>query len=701
MAKKKVEPSSEEVVKKVTTKKTAVAKTKTTTEKPVKKASAKKVITPEAVETTTLERVEPYSRFTEFDVSLFQSGKHYKLYEKFGSHVVEHKGVVGTYFAVWAPNAQYVAVTGNFNYWDRGTHKLNPRWDSSGIWEGFIPHIGVGEVYKYFIKSSTGEELEKSDPFALRWELPPSTASIVVDTFYEWKDQDWMATRYQHNALDKPYSVYEMHIGSWARNPESPDEFLSYRQLAEKLVPYITEMGFTHVEFMPIMEHPYYPSWGYQISGFYAASCRYASPQDLMFLVEELHKAGIGVILDWVPSHFPGDAHALYNFDGTHLYEHADMRKGFHPDWKSYIFNYGRNEVRAFLISNALFWLDRYHVDGLRVDAVASMLYLDYSRKHGEWETNIYGGNENLEAISFLKEFNEAVYSHFPDTQTIAEESTSFTGVSRPVYTGGLGFGMKWMMGWMHDSINYFEEDPINRKYHHNVITFSLIYAFTENFMLPFSHDEVVYGKGSMLRKMPGDEWQQFANLRLLYSFMFTHPGTKLLFMGAEFGQGTEWNFQQSLEWYVLQYPNHNGIKETVKALNKLYRSEPALYEKGFDYTGFEWIDGGNANDSILVYARKGYNEDDDLVVVLNMTPVIRHDFRVGVTQAGEWKEIFNSDAENLWGSGVLNSNPVSSETINWHGRDNSINITIPPLGASVFKRVKAIKDVPKKYELK
>ena len=701
MAKKKVEPSSEEAVKKTAPKKAVVAKIPSTTEKPVKKAPAKKVVATENMQPAILDRVEPYSRFTEFDVSLFQSGKHYKLYEKFGSHVIEHKGVVGTYFAVWAPNAQYVAVTGNFNYWDRGTHKLNPRWDSSGIWEGFIPHIGVGEVYKYFIKSSSGEELEKSDPFALRWELPPSTASIVVDTFYEWKDQDWMATRYQHNALDKPYSVYEMHVGSWARNPESPDEFLNYRQLAAALVPYITEMGFTHVEFMPIMEHPYYPSWGYQISGFFAASSRYGTPQDLMFLVEELHKAGIGVILDWVPSHFPGDAHALYNFDGTHLYEHEDMRKGFHPDWKSYIFNYGRNEVRAFLISNALFWLDRYHVDGLRVDAVASMLYLDYSRKHGEWEPNIYGGNENLEAVSILKEFNQAVYAHFPDTQTIAEESTSFTGVSRPVYTGGLGFGMKWMMGWMHDSINYFEEDPINRKYHHNVITFSLIYAFTENFMLPFSHDEVVYGKGSMLRKMPGDEWQQFANLRLLYSFMFTHPGTKLLFMGAEFGQGTEWNFEKSLEWYVLQYPNHNGIKETVKALNRLYRSEPALYEKGFDYTGFEWIDGGNANDSILVYARKGYHADDDLVVVLNMTPVIRHDFRVGVTQAGEWKEIFNSDAENLWGSGVLNSNPVSSEAINWHGRENSINITIPPLGASVFKRVKVNKDVPKKYELK
>jgi 1,4-alpha-glucan branching enzyme len=701
MAKKKVEPTSEETpVKKVSTRKPAAAKAKTETEKPVKKPSATKKVTEIITAGEPLLSVEPYSRFTDFDISLFQSGKHFKLYEKFGSHVVEYKGVVGTYFSVWAPNAQYVAVIGNFNYWDRGTHKLNPRWDSSGIWEGFIPHIGVGEVYKYFIKSSSGEELEKSDPFALRWELPPATGSIVVDTYYEWQDQDWMVNRHKHNALDKPYSVYEMHLGSWARNIESPDEFLSYRELAAKLVPYIQEMGFTHVEFMPIMEHPYYPSWGYQISGFYAASTRYGSPQDLMFLVEELHKAGIGVILDWVPSHFPGDAHALYNFDGTHLYEHEDMRKGFHPDWKSYIFNYGRNEVRAFLISNALFWLDRYHVDGLRVDAVASMLYLDYSRKHGEWEPNIYGGNENLEAVSFLKEFNAAVYSHFPDTQTIAEESTSFTGVSRPVYTGGLGFGMKWMMGWMHDSIGYFQEDPINRKYHHNEITFSLIYAFTENFMLPFSHDEVVYGKGSMLRKMPGDEWQQFANLRLLYSYMFTHPGAKLLFMGAEFGQGVEWNFEKSLEWYLLQYPNHNGIKETVKALNKLYRSEPALYEKAFDSTGFEWIDGGNANDSILVYARKGYHPEDDLVVVLNMTPVIRHDFRVGVPKAGEWQEIFNSDAEGFWGSGISNPKSVTSEKVNWHGREDSINITISPLGASVFKRITS-KTAPKKYELK
>jgi len=659
------------------------------------KAPAKKTTVAAA---EPLLNVEPYSRFTDFDIGLFRSGTHYKLYEKLGSHVVQHKEVTGTYFAVWAPNAQYVAVIGNFNGWNRGSHPLNSRWDGSGIWEGFIPHVGNGETYKYFIKSSSGEELEKSDPFALRWELPPHTASIVADTFYEWSDGDWMANRYQHNALDKPWSVYEMHIGSWVRNWESPDEFLNYRQVADKLVPYIKEMGFTHVEFMPIMEHPYYPSWGYQISGFYAASSRYGTPQDLMYLVEELHKAKIGVILDWVPSHFPGDAHALYNFDGTHLYEHADVRKGFHPDWKSYIFNYGRNEVRAFLISNAIFWLDRYHVDGLRVDAVASMLYLDYSRKHGEWEANIYGGNENLEAISFLKEFNTAVYGNFPDTQTIAEESTSFTGVSRPIYAGGLGFGMKWMMGWMHDTIKYFSDDPIYRKYHHDQITFSMIYVFTENFMLPFSHDEVVYGKGSMLGKMPGDEWQKFANLRLLYGYMFTHPGSKLLFMGSEFGQGTEWAFERSLDWYVLEYPNHNGIKETVKALNRLYKSEPALYEKAFVSDGFEWVDGGNANDSILIYNRKGYNSADDLIIVLNMTPATRHDFRVGVHESGTYEEIFNSDAQQFWGSGVSNAGPIKSEVVIWHGRQNSITITVPPLAASVFKMVR---DVPKKYELK
>jgi len=666
----------------------AVKEKKAAASKPVKTETTKKAKV-EKQEVRQFNAVEVYSRFTDFDIGLFKSGKHYKLYEKFGSHVIEFNGVVGTYFSVWAPNAQHVAVIGNFNYWDRGSHPLFVRWDASGIWEGFIPNIGDGETYKYYIKSSTGEDLEKSDPFALRWEEPPRTASIVADTYYEWKDTKWMKDRHAHNSLNSPYSVYEVHIGSWARNPESPDAFYNYEQLADKLVPYVKEMGFTHVEFMPIAEHPYYPSWGYQVSGYYAASSRYGSPKQLMKLVEAFHKAEIGVILDWVPSHFPGDVHALYKFDGTHLYEHADARKGFHPDWKSYIFNYGRNEVRAFLISNALFWLDRYHVDGLRVDAVASMLYLDYSRKHGEWEPNIYGGNENLEAISLLKEFNEACYSHFPDTQTIAEESTAYTGVSRPVYTGGLGFGMKWMMGWMHDTIKYFSTDPLFRKYHHNQITFSLIYAFTENFMLPFSHDEVVYGKGSMLRKMPGDEWQQFANLRLVYSYMFTHPGSKLLFMGCEFGQGSEWNYSQSLEWYVLEYPNHRGIQETVKALNKLYKTEPALYEKSFEGAGFEWIDGGNAENSILIYGRKGHDPKDDLVIILNMTPTPHHGSRVGVPAAGSWKEIFNSDEKQYWGSGMTNTKAIKSEKEYWHARENSILVDLPPLGAIVLKRAK------------
>jgi len=687
MAKKATTSNAESPKQEAESKKT-VTKQKAESEKP--KATPKprlKKVTEPVVQVRSA--VEPFSKFTDFDISLFKSGKHYKLYEKFGAHVLEHHGVVGTYFSVWAPNAQYVTVIGNFNGWQRDSHPLLNRWDSSGIWEGFIPNIGIGETYKYFIKSSSGEELEKSDPFALRWEEPPRTASIVADTWYEWQDKDWMANRINHNALDKPYSVYEVHIGSWARSPESPDEFLSYDQLAEKLVPYVKEMGFTHVEFMPVAEHPFYPSWGYQVSGYYAASSRYGTPQQLMHLVEEFHKAGIGVILDWVPSHFPGDAHALYRFDGTHLYEHADMRKGFHPDWKSYIFNYGRNEIKAFLISNALFWLDRYHIDGLRVDAVASMLYLDYSRNHGEWEPNIYGGNENLEAISFLKEFNEACYTHFPDTQTIAEESTAFNGVSKPVYLGGLGFGMKWMMGWMHDTLDYFSKEPVHRKYHHNEITFSLIYAFTENYMLPLSHDEVVYGKGSMINKMPGDEWQRFANLRLLYSYMFTHPGAKLLFMGAEFAQGNEWNFQNSLDWHLLEYANHQGMSEAVKALNSLYRSEPALYEKAFDYTGFEWIDGGNAEDSILVYTRKGHEAKNDLVIVLNMTPVVRNNFRVGVPSAGEWREIFNSDSKKFWGSGIDNPYALPTEKVGWHGRENSIEITIPPLAAVVFKKVR------------
>ncbi len=627
------------------------------------------------------------SRFSDFDISLFKSGKHYKLYEKFGSHVVEQGGVSGTYFAVWAPNARQVFVEGNFNGWNKASHPMKVRWDESGIWESFIPGIGNAEVYKYYIQSNSGDNLEKADPFALRWEEPPSTASIVWDTWYEWNDGAWMRSRFEINALNKPMSVYEMHFGSWARSTESPDEFLSYRQMAEKLIPYLLETGFTHVEFLPLMEHPFYPSWGYQITGYFAATSRYGTPQDLMFLVEQVHEAGIGVIFDWVPSHFPGDEHGLYLFDGTHLYEHEDMKKGFHPDWKSYIFNYGRNEVKSFLISNAIFWLDRYHADGLRVDAVASMLYLDYSRKEGEWIPNEEGGRENLEAISFIREFNEAVYSHFPDVQTIAEESTAFSGVSRPTFIGGLGFGMKWMMGWMHDTLDYFGKDPIHRKYNHQGITFSTVYAFTENFMLPFSHDEVVHGKGSILDRMPGDEWQKFANLRLLYLYMFTHPGTKCLFMGNEFAQSAEWNFNQSLDWHLLEYAPHQGIKETITSLNKLYRSEPALYEKSFESAGFEWIEGGDSENSVLVYSRKGNDPSNDLLIVLNMTPVPRKAWRIGLPEEGKWKLILNSDDVHFYGSGLFTDQNVISEEIFWHGKPQSGLMNLPPLAGLVLKR--------------
>ena len=679
MAKKIIEPKPDSSIKdkKVAVKKVAV---KTLTKN-------KETEVPQLVSDKIHPSVILFSRFSEFDISLFKAGKHYKLHEKFGAHVIKHEGVIGTYFAVWAPNAHYVSVIGNFNYWDKGTHELFVRWDHSGIWEGFIPHVGNGEAYKYFIESNTGEKLEKADPFALRSEEPPRTASIVWDTWYEWKDSPWMEKRHLKNALNKPMSVYEVHFGSWARGLESPDQFLSYRDMAHKLVPYVKEMGFTHVEFMPLMEHPFYPSWGYQITGFFAATCRFGTPQDLMYLIEQFHENGIGVLLDWVPSHFPGDAHGLYNFDGSHLYEHADMRKGFHPDWKSYIFNYGRNEVKAFLISNAIFWLERFHIDGLRVDAVASMLYLDYSREEGEWVPNDFGGRENLEAIEFLKEFNEAVYVNFPDVQTIAEESTSFSGVSHPTYTGGLGFGQKWMMGWMNDTLRYFQKDPIYRKNHHSEITFSTIYAFTENFMLPLSHDEVVHGKKSLIYKMPGDEWQQFANLRLLYSYMWTHPGTKLLFMGGEFAQTKEWDPQYSLDWHLLEYPSHQGIKKTVMALNKLYKEEPAMYERSFDGNGFEWIVNDDAENSVLVYARKGLNPKDDLIIALNLTPVPRLNYRFGVTRSGNWREIFNSDELQYWGSGMKN-NDQESEAKGCHWKANSIEVNVPPLGMVVFKAV-------------
>ncbi len=631
--------------------------------------------------------VEVHSLLSEFDVFLFKAGRHYKLYEKFGSHELLINGVKGVYFAVWAPNAQTVSVVGNFNGWNPHSHLLNVRWDSSGIWEGFIPGLKNGEVYKYHIHSNTGEHLEKSDPFALLTEIPPKTASIVATTYFDWNDSEWMFNRREHNALDRPMSVYEMHLGSWMRDPQDPDRFLSYTEIAERLIPYIQETGFTHVEFMPIMEHPYYPSWGYQITGYYASSSRFGSPQDLMKLIELLHEHNIGVILDWVPSHFPGDAHGLYNFDGTHLYEHADPRKGFHPDWQSYIFNYGRNEVKSFLISNAFFWLDRYHIDGLRVDAVASMLYLDYSRKAGEWEANELGGNENLEAVSFLKAFNEAVSKYFPNVQTIAEESTSWSGVSRATFNGGLGFGMKWMMGWMHDTLAYFKEDPINRSYHHDKMTFATVYGFTENFMLPLSHDEVVYGKQSLIYKMPGDEWQKFANLRSLYLYMFTFIGTKLLFMGGEFGQTSEWNVNQSLDWHLLDYKPHQGIKKFISKLNEVYKSYPALYEKAFSPEGFFWIELDDRNNSVFAYCRRGHDLENDLIIVLNLTPIVRRSFKVGVPHAGQWELVLNSDDVNFNGSGVRVRDVVTADRMSWMGQDQSIEIDLPPLSGLVFKR--------------
>ncbi|HEY0895226.1 MAG TPA: 1,4-alpha-glucan branching protein GlgB, partial [Sphingobacteriaceae bacterium] len=595
--------------------------------------------------------VIPYSRFSDYDLLLFREGNHHKLYEKFGSHVLDADGRSGTYFAVWAPNARSVAVAGSFNGWNGHSHQLHIRWDGSGIWEGFIPGVKTGDLYKYHILTAGNTVLEKGDPFALRWEEPPQTASMVADTWFEWTDQQWMATRHSRQALNQPMSVYELHIGSWARDPADPDRFLTYRELAERLVPYIKEMQYTHVELMPVMEHPFYGSWGYQVTGYFAASSRFGGPQDLMYLIEELHKHSIGVILDWVPSHFPGDAHGLYQFDGTHLYDHEDPQKGFHPDWKSHIFNYGRNEVRSFLISNAIFWLDRYHADGLRIDAVASMLYLDYSRKAGEWTPNEFGGRENLEAIHFIKELNKAIYRDFPDVQTIAEESTSWPGVSRPTYSGGLGFGMKWMMGWMHDTLNYFKLDPAFRKFHHHQLTFSLVYAFAENFMLALSHDEVVHGKYSLINKMPGDEWQKFANLRALYLYMFTHPGTKLMFMGGEFGQTSEWNHSVSLQWELLEHAPHRGLKDFVRTLNGIYRSEPALYEKSFESAGFSWIDALNTDQSVFIYSRHGSDPENALVVILNLTPLPRNDYRVGLPAPGTWEVICNSDAGEFHGS--------------------------------------------------
>lgn len=642
--------------------------------------------------------VQPYSLFTDFDIYLFRSGKHTRLYEKFGSHKVEIDGVSGVYFSVWAPTATEVSVIGNFNQWNSFSHKLAGRWDQSGIWEGFIPGLDLGEVYKYGIRTTEGILLEKADPYALCFEDAMQAGSVVCSTWYEWQDKDWMGKRWRYNSLESPMSVYEMHLGSWMRDPGNPERFLSYGEIADKLVPYLKAMNFTHVELMPVMEYPYDPSWGYQITGFYAATNRFGSPQELMYLISELHKNNIGVFLDWVPSHFPGDANGLHRFDGSFLYEHEDPRKGFHPDWKSYIFNYGRPEVKSFLISNAIFWLDRYHADGLRVDAVTSMLHLDYSRNEGEWEPNIYGTNVNLEAKQFLQDFNIAVYGEFPDVQTIAEESSDFPRLTKPVHADGIGFGMKWMMGWMHDTLDYFKEDPIHRKYHHNKITFTSVYMYNENYMMPLSHDEVVHGKSSLIYKMPGDEWQKFANLRAMYVYMFTNPGAKLLFMGDEFAQTNEWNFTASLDWHLLEYPVHRNLQAFVKDLNLLYKTYPALYEQQFSPNGYEWISADDRDNSIFIYLRKSKENKEVLMTVLNLTPN-SFDYRIGVEKDTKWEVILNSDDTKYSGSGVQ---AVISQELEegWDNRENSIILRLPPLSGLVLKQSKVEKPKSKKIDI-
>ncbi len=633
--------------------------------------------------------VKHFSLLTDHDIYLLKEGNHFRLYDKLGAHVVEVDGVKGTFFAVWAPNAASISMVGDFNQWNPTSHPMTARADDSGIWEAFIPALGKGTIYKYHIVSRHNNYVvDKGDPFAFFWELPPNTASVVWDLEYQWDDTAWRQKQQERNTLNAPYSIYEVHLGSWRRDPGDPDRMLSYRELAPMLSEYVKEMGFTHVEFLPLMEHPFYPSWGYQTGGYFAPTRRYGCCQDLMYLIDHLHQNDIGVIMDWVPSHFPTDEYALGYFDGTHLYEHADPRLGFHPDWKSAIYNYGRNEVRAYLISSAMFWLDRYHIDALRVDAVASMLYLDYSRQEGEWIANEKGGRENLEAIAFLRRFNEMVYRDYPHTQTMAEESTSWPMVTRPTETGGLGFGMKWNMGWMHDTLEYFSMDPIFRKYHQDKLSFSIWYAFSENFTLPLSHDEVVHGKGSLYGKMPGDPWQKLANLRLLYGYMFTHPGKKLLFMGAEFGQHREWRFRHSLDWDLLDDPGHLALKQWVRDLNHLYRDEPAMHELDFHRDGFAWINVHDKDNSVLSYLRKDKTGRRLLAVVCNFTPVARHDYRLGVPKGGPWEEILNSDAEAYGGSGQGNlGGVVASPEPFYEDFDYTLSVTLPPLGMVVFKR--------------
>jgi len=623
---------------------------------------------------------------TDDDLYLFNEGNHSRLYEKLGAHCLNANGVEGTYFAVWAPDAEQVYVTGDFNGWDRASHPMRPR-GQSGIWECFVPGLGKGILYKYHVRSRyNGYQVDKTDPFAFYDEVPPKTASVVWNLDYTWGDVEWMEKRRSRNSLDSPIAIYEVHLGSWRRVPEEGNRPLTYRELAPRLAEYVQRMGFTHVEFLPIMEHPFYASWGYQATGYFAPTSRYGTPQDFMYLVDTLHQQGVGVILDWVPSHFPTDEHGPGFFDGTHLYEHADPQKGLHPDWNSFIFNYGRSEVRSFLISSALFWLDKYHCDGLRLDAVASMLYLDYSRKDGKWIPNKYGGRENLEAIEFLRRFNEEVYKQHPDIQTIAEESTAWPMVSRPTYVGGLGFGAKWDMGWMHDTLVYITRDPIYRKYHHNQLTFRMLYAFTENFVLPLSHDEVVHGKGALLSKMPGDTWQKFANLRLLLGYMYGQPGKKLLFMGGEFGQWREWNHDESLEWHLLDYAPHAGLQKWVENLNQLYRSEPSLHELDFSSAGFEWVDCNDSDQNVISFLRKSRAGNDIVLVACNFTPMTRFNYKVGVPRGGFWKELLNGDAREYGGSGQGNLGGIEAIPVSFHGRPYSLDMTLPPLATVFFK---------------
>jgi 1,4-alpha-glucan branching enzyme len=629
---------------------------------------------------------QDFTLLTEDDIFLFNEGSHFRLYEKLGAHLVEHAGRQGAYFAVWAPNAREVNVIGDFNGWNKQRHPLRPR-GSSGIWEGFIENVAKGTPYKYLIRSNVdNRQLEKADPFGVHNEVAPKTASVVWDLDFAWHDADWLADRAARQKFDLPLSIYEVHLGSWMRVPEEGYRSLSYAELAERLTDHVLSMGFTHVEFMPVMEHPFFGSWGYQSLGYFSPTSRFGTPQEFMALIDTLHQNGIGVILDWVPSHFPTDPHGLGEFDGTHLFEHADPRKGFHPDWKSYIFNYGRNEVRSFLISSSLFWLDKYHADGFRVDAVASMLYLDYSRPKGEWIPNEHGGNENLEAISFLRRFNEETHGHYPGTLTIAEESTAWPMVSRPVFVGGLGFDMKWDMGWMHDTLAYFSKDPVHRSYHHNRLTFRMIYAFHENYVLPLSHDEVVHGKGSLLGKMPGDHWQKFANLRLLFGYMYAQPGKKLIFMGGELGQWSEWAHDRAVDWHLLDTPQHSGLQRWLQDLNRFYRQEPAMHAGDFASDGFQWIDCHDSVHSTVSLIRRHGDPADDLIAVFNFTPVPRQNYRVGVPGGSAWREVLNSDARDYGGSGQGNLGLLETTPVPFHDRRQSLNLTLPPLGVLFLK---------------